>query len=44
MSKLKKIGIDSLISKAEIETQMQKTNVWIPRGNGGWWDELEDWD
>ena len=28
---------DELICKAEIETQMQKTNVWIPR-------EEEEWD
>ena len=31
-----KIGIDDLIYKAEIETQ-------IPGGKG-WWDELGDWD
>ena len=29
--------------KAEIETQMQRTNVWIPRGKEEW-DELGDWD
>ena len=27
-----KIGIDNLIYKAEIETQMYRTNIWIPRG------------
>ena len=25
-------------------TQMWKTNVWIPRGKRGEWDELGDWD
>ena len=27
-----KFGIDNLIYKAEIETQIQRTTVWIPRG------------
>ena len=40
---IQKNGIDDLICKAEIETQMQRTNVWIPRGKWGW-DELVDWD
>ena len=31
---IEKIGIDNLISKAEIETQMWRTTVWIPRGKG----------
>ena len=34
-------------SKAEIETQMQRTNVWTPRGESGGGvggDELGDWD
>ena len=35
-------GIDDLICEAEIETQMQRTNVWIPREKGGVWDELGD--
>ena len=39
-----KIGIDNLTYKAEIETQMQRTNIWIPRGKGVCWDELGDWD
>ena len=39
-----KIGRDNLIYKAEIETQMWRTNVWIPRGKGVEWDELGDWD
>ena len=38
-----KIGIDDLIYKAEIETQMWRTNVSILKGKGGW-DELGDWD
>ena len=36
--------LDDLIYKAEIETHTQRTNVWIPRGRGQWWDELGDWD
>ena len=42
------------ICKAEMETQMLRTNVWTPRGKaaGGWWwwwwwwwwDGLGDWD
>ena len=34
---------DELICKAEIETQTQRTNIWIPRWGRGWWDELGDW-
>ena len=34
-----KIGRDDLIYKGETETQMQRTNIWIPRGKGEW-DEL----
>ena len=33
------------ICKAEIETQIYRTNVWIPRGKHevrGWWEKLED--
>ena len=40
---IQKDGIDDLICKAEIETQTQRTNVWILRGKGEW-DELGDWD
>ena len=29
---IQKNGTDELISKAEIETQTQRTNVWITRG------------
>ena len=32
---IQKNGIDDLICKAEIETQKQRTNVWIPRGKRG---------
>ena len=35
MWNLEKNGIDDLICKAEIETQIQKTNIWIPRGKQG---------
>ena len=30
---IQKNGTDELICKVEIETQMQRTNVWIPRGD-----------
>ena len=36
-------GTDELICKAEIETQMQRTNIWFPRGKGGW-DKSGGWD
>ena len=44
-----KNGTDEPVFRAEIETQMQKTNVWTSvreSGRGGWWwcDELGDWD
>ena len=46
---IQKNGTDEPVCKAEIETQMQRTNIWTPRrgrGVGGWWwwDELGDWD
>ena len=45
---IQKNGTDEPVCKAEIETQMQRTNVWTPRGEGEegwwWWDELGDWD
>ena len=31
---IQKNGTDELPCKAEIETQMQRTNLWIPRGKG----------
>ena len=36
-------GSDELICKVEIESQMQKTNLWLPRGEAGW-EEVGDWD
>ena len=32
---IQKNGTDEFICKAEIELQMQKTNLWLPRGEGG---------
>ena len=32
---IQKNGTAELIFKAEIETQMQRRNLWIPRGEGG---------
>ena len=32
---IQKNGTDELVCKAEIETQMQRTNVWTPRGESG---------
>ena len=40
---IQKNGTDELICKAEIETQMQKTNIWTLRRKGGW-DELGNWN
>ena len=39
-----KTGMEYLIYKAEIETQTQRTKVWIPRGKAQGMDELGDWD
>ena len=40
-----KNGTDELVCKAEIETQIQRTNVWTSSGEGGGGcDELGDWD
>ena len=36
--------INGLICMAEIETQIQRTNVWISKGEGGSYKELRDWD
>ena len=38
---IQKNGIDDFICKAEMETQTQRINTWIPKGRE---DELEDWD
>ena len=35
MWNLKKKGTNELIYKIEVESQMQKTNLWLP-GNKGW--------
>ena len=40
---IQKNGINGLICKAEIETQLQRSNIWIPRGKGVW-EELGGWD
>ena len=37
---IQKNGTDEPVCKAEIETQMQRTNVWTPRGESGWGHEL----
>ena len=31
---IQKNGTDELICKAEIESQMQRTNLWLPSGEG----------
>ena len=36
-------GRDKLICKAEIESQIQRTNVWTPKGQEQG-EELGDWD
>ena len=41
---IQKNGIHDLIYRAEIETQMQRTNVWIPRKKTVGCEELGDWD
>ena len=41
---IQKNGIDDLICQAEIETETERTNVWIPRGKGVGWEEFGDWD
>jgi len=38
----KKNGMDDFIYKAKIKAQMQRTNVWIPRGNGLNWETGTD--
>ena len=34
---IQKNGTDEPVCKAEIETQMQRTNVWTPMGESGGW-------
>ena len=31
-------------NKTETDSQMQKTNLWLPKGKGGGRDELVVWD
>ena len=40
MWNLKKKGTDELIYKTEVESQMQKTNLWLPgvKGEGKIWE------
>ena len=40
---IQKNGIDDLICKTEIETEMQRINMDTKWGRGGW-HELGDWD
>ena len=40
---IQKNGTDELIGKAEIESQMQRTNM-VTKAGRGVWDELGDWD
>ena len=41
---IQKNGTDEPVFKAEIETQMQRTNVWTPRGeSGGVWGGM-NWE
>ena len=36
---------NELIYKTEIDSQTQKTNLWLPKGKGGGWrDKLGVWD
>ena len=42
---IQKNGTNELIYKTEIESQMQKTNLWLPGGKPGMGrDKLGDWD
>ena len=43
MWNLKTTGIDDLTQKADIETQTQRTNIWIPRGEVGGGMNWEIW-
>ena len=37
---------NELVSRTERDSQTQKTNLWLPKGKGGWRgrDILGDWD
>ena len=35
---------NELIYKTEIDSQTQKTNLWLPKGKGGGRDKLGVWD
>ena len=37
-----KIGTNELINKTEIDSQTQKTNIWLPKGK--WEYKLGGWD
>ena len=40
-----KKGTNELTYKTETESQMQKTNLRLPKGKaGGGWDKMGDWD
>ena len=38
---IQKSGVDELTCKAEVETQIQRTNVWIPRAEEEMTERLE---
>ena len=41
----KKKDTNELIYKIEIDSQLYKTNLWLPKGRGGWErDKLGRWD
>ena len=40
----KKKSTNELIYKTEVESQMQKTNLWLPGDGGQRRDKLGDWD
>ena len=44
MWNLKEKDINELIYKTEVESQMWKTNLWLPKGKGGGREKLGDWD
>ena len=44
MWNLKKKGTNELIYKTEVESQMQKTNLWLPGDKVEGRGKLGDWD